>query len=90
MAMRRYVFRWVQWNRDHATEHGVTVAECEHVVRGGRYRQTEGGKYRAVGRGNGGRWLQVVFALTSDDDVFVIHARPLTPSEKHQERRRKP
>jgi hypothetical protein len=34
--------------------------------------------------------LQVVFALTQDDEVFVIHARPLTESEKHQERRSKP
>ena len=88
--MKRFEFRWMQWNLDHATRHGVSVAECERVVRGGGYRQGRGGTYRAVGRGNGGRWLQVVFALTVDDEVFVIHARPLTESEKHQERRRKP
>jgi uncharacterized DUF497 family protein len=88
--MKRYVFRWVPWNLDHATEHGVSVAECERIVRCGRYRQAAGGKYRAVGRGVGGRWLQVVFAVTVDDEVFVIHARPLTEAEKHQERRRKP
>ena len=88
MAMRRFVFRWVQWNLEHATKHGVTVAECERLVRSGRYRLGEGGKYRAVGRGNGDRWIQVVFALTEDDKVFVIHARPLTESEKHRERRR--
>jgi hypothetical protein len=90
MGMKRYVFRWVQWNLDHATRHGVNVEECESVVRGGRYRQTTGGKYRAVGRGNGGRWLQVVFALTEDDEVFVIHGCPLSESEKHSERRHKP
>ncbi len=88
--MKHYVFRWVQWNMDHATRHGVSEAECEQVVRGGSYRQAADDKYRAVGRGNGGRWLQVVFALTEDDEVFVIHARPLTDSEKHRERRRKP
>jgi uncharacterized DUF497 family protein len=88
--MRRYKFRWVAWNLDHATQHGVTVAECERIVRGGGYRQSREGKFRAVGRGTGGRWLQVVFALTVDDEIFVIHARPLTDSEKHQERRRKP
>jgi uncharacterized DUF497 family protein len=88
--MRRYVFRWVPWNLDHATQHGVSVAECEQVVTGGRYRQVEGGKYRAIGRGQGGRWLQVVFALTEDDEVFVIHARLLTASERHRERRRRP
>jgi uncharacterized DUF497 family protein len=88
--MRHYEFRWVQWNLDHATQHGVSVEECELVVRGGGYRQAAGGKYRAVGRGRGGRWLQVVFALTVDDEVFVIHARALTETEKHRERRRKP
>lgn len=88
--MKRYEFRWVRWNLDHATRHGVSVAECEQVVRAGRYRQTAGGKYRAAGRGKGGRWVQVVFVLTEDDEVFVIHARPLTESEKRQERRRKP
>jgi uncharacterized DUF497 family protein len=87
--MKRFVFRWVDWNLEHATKHGVSVAECEDVVRGGRYRQAGGAKYRAVGRGAGGRWLQVVFALTVEDEVFVIHARTLTESEKHRERRRK-
>jgi len=87
--MKRYAFRWVRWNLEHATKHGVSVQECERVVRGGRHRLGEGDKYRAVGRGDGGRWLQVVFALTEDDEVFVIHARPLTDAEKHQERRRK-
>jgi uncharacterized DUF497 family protein len=86
---KRYDFRWVAWNLQHATQHGVSVAECELVVRAGKYRQTANDKYRAAGRGNGGRWLQVVFALTVDDEVFVIHARPLTESEKHRERKRK-
>jgi uncharacterized DUF497 family protein len=88
--MRRFAFRWVAWNLDHATKHGVPVAECEHVIRSGQYRQAEDGRYRAVGRGRGGRWLQVVFALTPDDEVFVIHARPLTDPEKNRERKRKP
>ena len=88
--IERFVFRWVEWNLDHATRHGVSVAECERVVRGGRYRQARGGKFRAVGRGNGGRRLQVVFVLTKDDEVFIIHARPLTDSEKHRDRRHKP
>jgi len=87
--MRRYIFRWVEWNKDHATKHGVSIAECEQVVRAGRYRRSDGGKYRAVGRGVGGRWLQVVFAITSDDEIFVIHARPLTDAEKRRERRHK-
>lgn len=64
--------RWVQWNVEHATRHGVSVAECERIVRSRRYRETGDGKCRAVGRGSGGRWLQVVFSLTEEDEVFVI------------------
>jgi uncharacterized DUF497 family protein len=45
-------------------------------------------KWRAVGRGQGGRWLQVIYVLDPDDSVFVIHARPLTEREKRRERRR--
>ena len=84
---RSYLFRWVEWNLDHATRHGVSVEECEYIVRAGGCRRAGGGKYRAVGRGDGGRWLHVVFALTVDDEVFVIHARPLTDTEKRRERR---
>ena len=82
-----YIFRWVRWNLEHATRHGVIVGECERIVQGGRYRETGDGKCRAVGRGSDGRWLQVVFSLTEDDEVFVIHSRPLTEAEKHRERR---
>jgi uncharacterized DUF497 family protein len=85
--MKRFVFRWVSWNLDHATQHGVSVEECESVVSVGRYKQADGGKFRAVGRGSGGRWLQVVFALSSNGEVFVIHARELTEREKHRQRR---
>ena len=45
MAMKHYAFRWVQWNLEHATRHGVSAAECERLVRSGRYRQGKGGKY---------------------------------------------
>jgi len=85
--MRYYVFRWVEWNLDHATKHGVRVEECEEVVRENGYRKVGDNKLRAVGRGSGGRWLQVVFVITPDGEVFVIHARPLTDAEKRRERR---
>ena len=89
LRMQHYVFRWVEWNLDHATKHGVDVEECELVVRGNVYRKVGGEKYRVVGRGLGGRWLQVVFVFTPDDaEIFVIHARPLTDAEKRRERRR--
>jgi len=33
--------------------------------------------------------LQVVFVFNEDDDVYVIHARPLTDKEKKGYRRRR-
>jgi uncharacterized DUF497 family protein len=86
--MKRYVFRWVSYNLDHAAKHGVSVVECEQIVRAGKYRHAGDGKYRAVGRGDGGRWLQVVFTVTAEAEAFVIHARPLTDTEIRRERRR--
>jgi len=45
-------------------------------------------KWRVVGRGRGGRWVQVIFIFDPEDVVFVIHARPLTDREKRRERKR--
>ena len=48
-----------------------------------------GRKLLVMGRGQEGRFIQVVYVLDPDDRVFVIHARPLTDKEKHRYRRRK-
>ena len=47
-------------------------------------------KWRVVGRGRGGRWLQVIFVFDpeEEDTAYVIHARPLTDREKKRERRK--
>jgi uncharacterized DUF497 family protein len=84
-------FRWNQWNTEHIAEHGVFPEEAEWVVEHARspYPQLrEEEKWRVVGRGHGGRWLQVVFVIDPADTVYVIHARPLTEREKMRERRR--
>lgn len=84
--------RWNEWNLSHATKHGVTVAEIESVVRSGRREYVGDGKYRVVGRGAGGRWVQAVYVLDPEPEktVYVIHARPLDkPGEKRRERRRR-
>ena len=36
-----------------------------------------------------GHFLQVIYVLDPDDNVFVIHSRPLTDREKKRYRRRK-
>jgi uncharacterized DUF497 family protein len=91
-------FRWNDWNVEHIAEHGVSPQEAELVIEHARppYPELqEENKWRVVGRGYGGRWLQVVFVFDPEDEdpetedmVYVIHARPLTDREKRRERRK--
>jgi uncharacterized DUF497 family protein len=81
-------FRWNEWNIDHIGEHGVAPEEAEQVVRRGKSLFRGDGKYLVQGRGDGGRWLQVVYVLDEDGTLYVIHARPMTEREKRRRRRR--
>lgn len=85
-------FRWNAWNLEHATSHGVSVAEIESVVRSAKppYPEDVGnGKWKVIGRGRGDRWVQVLFVIDDDRTVYVIHARPIVKAgEKRQARRR--
>ncbi len=87
------LFRWNEWNVEHIAQHGVSLEEAECVVEHARrpYPELrEENKWRVVGRGRGGRWLQVIFVFDpgDQDTAYVIHARPLTDREKKRERRR--
>ena len=85
-------FRWIDWNRDHVAEHGVDPEEAESVVRDARPpfpQQIGDDKLLVMGRGRGGRFLQVIFLLDPDDAVFIMHARPLTKGERRRYRRRR-
>jgi len=84
-------FRWNDWNREHATRHGVTEEEAEMVVEQARppYPEDLGhDKWIVCGRGSGGRFLQAVYVIDPDGTFYVIHARPLTDTEKRRYRRR--
>jgi uncharacterized DUF497 family protein len=86
-------FRWNDWNAEHVSGHGVSLDEAERIVEGATapfplYRGD--GKWLVWGRGQGGRFLQVVFIIDDDKSIFVIHARPLTDREKQRLRRRRP
>jgi uncharacterized DUF497 family protein len=63
--------------------------EAERVARKGRRYRLAGGKYKAIGRGSGGRWIQVIYVIGPDGGVYIIHARELTGREKKRWRRRK-
>jgi uncharacterized DUF497 family protein len=83
-------FRWNAWNIEHIAEHGVSLKEAEHVVESARRPYPLArldDKWLVVGRGHGGRWLQVICIFSPDDTVFVIHARPLTDREKRRKRK---
>ena len=84
-------FRWNRWNIEHIASHGVSSEEAENLILNAKrpYPQArEDDKWRVVGRGRGGRWLQVIFVIDPEDTIFVIHARPLTEREKHLEKKR--
>jgi hypothetical protein len=80
-------FRWNDWNVEHIARHGVTPAEAEGAVERSRHRRIGDGKYKAIGRGEGGRWIQVIYTFDPPGVVYVIHARPLTDVEKQRARR---
>lgn len=46
-----------------------------------------GERFNVVGRGSGGRLIQVGFIIDPDDTIFVVHARPLTDREEIRKRR---
>lgn len=85
-------YRWNDWNLDHAAKHGVRVPrEAEMVVDGARapYPENIGaGRWIVVGRGIGGRPVQVIYVVDPDGTLYVIHARPLTDREMRRHRRR--
>jgi uncharacterized DUF497 family protein len=83
-----YEFRWNDWNRDHATRHGVSEQEAEWIVRHGQRQRIGHDKYKVVGRDRRQRLIQVIYVIGDDDMVYIIHARPLTDREKRRERRR--
>ncbi|HVT90766.1 MAG TPA: hypothetical protein VHD56_18070 [Tepidisphaeraceae bacterium] len=51
--------------------------------------QVGNGKFRVIGKGMGGQFVQVLYVIDPDETLYVIHARPLTDLEKRRYRRRK-
>lgn len=87
MIFRMPRFRWNDWSIDHIAAHGVEPAEAQSVVEQCQSRKIGEGKYRAVGRGRGGRWLHVIYLIDPPGWIFVIHARPIEPAEIRRYRR---
>ena len=77
MAGRR-AFKWNDWNLEHATSHGCTVAEIEAVVLKNPARRIGNEKLIVEGRGAGNRVIRVIYIIDDDGPIYVIHAMPLT------------
>jgi hypothetical protein len=81
------VFRWNDWNRDHATRHGVSIPECQQVLRGARRPfpiKIGRGKWMVHARGQADRMVQVIYLIDPDGSIFVIHAMPLTTRRRRR------
>jgi uncharacterized DUF497 family protein len=80
-------FRWIAWNLDKVAKHGVSPLEAERVVLDARKsypRHIEAGKWQVVGRGQGDRFVQVIYVVDTDDTLFIIHAMPLTTRRRRR------
>jgi uncharacterized DUF497 family protein len=83
-------FRWIEWNRNHFAKHGVETDEAEMVVRNAKRpfpRKHGDEKWTVIGRGIGGRFIQVIYLVDPDKTIFVIHARPINDREQRRLRR---
>ena len=82
-------FKWHEWNLEHATQHGCTVAEIEVVVRNpgrGYPRHVGDEKLLVIGRGQGGRLIRLVYVIDDEGPIFVIHAMPVTTRRRRRSR----
>ena len=74
---------------EHATRHGVSIAEAEYVVRRARRpfpRYMGNGKWAVEGRGQGDRMVLVLYIVDPQDTLYVIHASPLTTRRRRGSR----
>jgi len=80
-------FRWNHWNLEHATRHGCSVAEIEAVVRRAARpypRRVENDKWQVIGRGQGDRFIQVIYVVDADGTFYPIHAMPLSTRRRRR------
>jgi uncharacterized DUF497 family protein len=85
------LFRWNEWNLEKVTRHGVRPEEAEEAASSARRpypQRSYDDRWLVWGPTRAGRLIQVVYLVDDDGTAFVIHARPLTETEKRRFRRR--
>ncbi len=73
-------FRWHQWNLDKVAKHGMSPLEAERVVCNASRpypQKRKDGRWLVIGRGQGDRFVEVVYLIDPDGTIFVIHAMDL-------------
>jgi hypothetical protein len=84
------LYRWNDWNIGHIADHGMSPVEAEYIVDHAHppFPQMVGDRKRLVmGQISHGVYVQVIYVLDEEGTAYVIHARPLTDSEKRRYRR---
>lgn len=80
-------FVWKPWNLAHAAKHGITRDEVEYVVDNAFEPfpcRIDENRFVVWGW-SGSRYVQVSFVLLETlQDIYIIHARPLTKNESQQ------
>jgi uncharacterized DUF497 family protein len=80
-------FRWNVHNIEHAQKHGCTIDEIQDVVarpQRGYPGKIGNGKFRVVGRGVGGRVIEVIFVRDVDETMYVIHAQQISTRRRRR------
>jgi uncharacterized DUF497 family protein len=74
-------FRWNTWNKENCTKHGCSVADVVSFIdTAGRGfpRKAGDGKYLVIGRGQGGRFVEVFYLRDPAPTIYPIHAMPIS------------
>lgn len=87
-----YGFRWNEWNLEKLDKHNIVSHEAEYLVQHpprGSPKRIENDKILVRGQTAAGAYIQVIYVVEkeNDDEIFVLHARPLTANERRAFRR---
>jgi uncharacterized DUF497 family protein len=85
-----YDFRWIDWNLSKIEKHGLTPGDVEYVVNRAQKpypKPMSNEKWLVVGAMRNDRMIQAIYLIEPQQNLFVIHARPLTRAERRRHRR---
>ncbi len=76
---------WDDWNREHVTKHGLSIAEIETLLAGWVFgEETYKGRYQVLRTNHQGRLLSFVIGAVPDQQGvwYVFSARPASRRER--------